>query len=140
MRKDHPELAGWWWIFGWAWSEGYTPGYPPGNRGSHNAGKLLLRLRIKQSLECSQLKAVLEALQDTCATCECRSSPGLQGGVWGTPGGVCAPRGPQGHELPRCLMYSLIVTAGTGTSRQNVAMGCSVNVFKMKKGRINPNY
>lgn len=33
-----------------------------GIRGSRNAGKLLLRLRIKQSLECSQLKAVLEAL------------------------------------------------------------------------------
>lgn len=38
-------------------------------RGSHNAGKLLLGLRIKQGLECSQLKAVLEALQDTCVTC-----------------------------------------------------------------------
>lgn len=30
MRKDHPELAGWWWIFGWAWSEGFTPRHPPG--------------------------------------------------------------------------------------------------------------
>lgn len=48
--------------------DGYTPGYP---RGSHNAGKLLLRLRIKQGLECSQLKAVLEVLQDTSVTCWC---------------------------------------------------------------------
>lgn len=40
-------------------------------RGSHNAGKLLLRLRIKQGLECSQLKAVLEVLQDTSVTCGC---------------------------------------------------------------------
>lgn len=28
---------------------------------------------------------------------------------------------------------------GTVTSHQNVAVGCSVNVFKMKKGRLNPN-
>lgn len=67
-------------------------------------------------------------------------SPGLQGGVWGTPGGVCAPWVSQGDEHWRCWMSSLTVTAETGTSRQNVAMGCSVNVFKIKKGRLNPNY
>lgn len=54
---------------------------------------------MKQGLECSQLKAVLEALPDTRGTCECRSPPGLQGGVWGTPGGVCAPRGPPGEDV-----------------------------------------
>lgn len=37
-------------------------------------------------------------------------------------------------------MSSLTVTAETRSSRQNVAMGCSVNVFKIKKGRLNPNY
>lgn len=42
--------------------------------------------------------------------------------------------GPQGR------MCSVTVMAGTRTSCQNVAMGRSVNVFKMKKGRINPNY
>lgn len=51
-----------------------------GIQGSHNSGKLLLRLRIRQGLECSQLKAVLEALQDTCVTCGCRSTlPGAAG-------------------------------------------------------------
>lgn len=112
-----------------------------GIQGSHNAGKLKLRLRIKQGLECSQLKAVLEVLQDTCVTCGCRSAlPEAAGRVWGTPGAVCAPGGPQGHKHCRCWMYSLTLRAGTRTSRQNVAMGCSVKVFKMKKGRLNPNY
>lgn len=51
--------------------------------GSHSAGKLLLWLRIEQGLECSQLKAVLEALQDNCVTCECRSTlPGAAGWVF----------------------------------------------------------
>lgn len=30
--------------------------------------------------------------------------------------------------------------SGTVTSHQNVAVGCYVNVFKMKKGRLNRNY
>lgn len=111
-----------------------------GIQGSHNAGKLLLR--IKQGLECSQLKAlylkhyktpVLPVGADP-------PSPRLQGGVWGTPGGVCAPWGPQGDKHWRCWVSSLTVTAETRTSHQNVAMGYSVNVFKIKKGRLNPNY
>lgn len=30
--------------------------------------------------------------------------------------------------------------SGTVTSHQNVAVGCDVNVFKMKKGRLSRNY
>lgn len=65
---------------------------------------------------------------------------GCKKGFYPTLGEVCAPFCLKGGEHPRCLLYSLIVPlSGTVTSHQNVAVGCSVNVFKMKKGRLNPN-
>lgn len=86
-------------------------------QGSPNAGKLLLRLRGKQGLACAQF----QALQDACG-CSC-TLPGLQEFV-----------------LPGVPSPAAVGCPARLGPHQNVAMACSVNVFQMKKGRLNPNY
>lgn len=58
------------------------------------------------------------------------------GNTWGSLCSLGVPRGISTGGVG-CTVWLM---AGTGTSRQNVTIGCSVNVFKMKKGRLNPSY
>lgn len=109
---------------------GLVRGTPLAPQGSPKAGKLLLGLRIRQGLQCSWFKA----LQDGCG---CR--PTLPGAAGGSGEPLEGPGEPlEGFGIPRGTS-----PAGVGCPEphaKNVAMGCSVNVFKMKKGRLNPNY